>query len=157
LDAYLNVRSAFAASTHRSFHLEISAMLTRRCALACAMTLFAFTNFASAAEVSRLTLADLSSGARFEIATADHVYRGELVDPKTGEAKLATSSDGLQFTQPRTVFLLGATQGRTADADGLMLVKMNQLQTGMRVELGIGSLDESDRRVTEPVRMIRVE
>ena len=132
-------------------------MLTRRCALACALTPFAFTNFASAAEVNRLTLADLSPGARFEIATAEHFYRGEIVDPKTGEAKLAASADGLQFTQPRTVFLLGATQGRAADADGLMLVKMNQLQTGMRVELGVGSLDESDRRLTETVRQIRVE
>jgi hypothetical protein len=153
----LYVRSAFAASTHRSFHLEITAMLTRRCALACALTPFAFTNFASAAEVNRLTLADLSPGARFEIATAEHVYRGELVDPKTGEVKLAASVDGLQFTQPRTVYLLGATQGRTAEAEGLMLVKMNQLQTGMRLELGVGSLDESDRHLTAPLRMIRVE
>jgi hypothetical protein len=37
-----------------------------------------------------------------------------------------------------------------------MLVKMNQLQTGLCVELGVGSLDQRDRRLTEPLRWIRV-
>jgi hypothetical protein len=53
--------------------------------------------------------------------------------------------------------VLGATQGQPADSGGLMLVKMHQLQTGLRMELGIGSLEEHDRRVTEPIKTIRIE
>ena len=63
----------------------------------------------------------------------------------------------MKFSQPITVFLLGATQGRAPEAGGLMLVKMNQLQTGMRLELGVGSLDANQRFVTEPIQDIRVE
>ena len=80
-----------------------------------------------------------------------------LVDPATGEAKLAASIDGLRFSEPRTVYLLGSTQGRQAEAGGMMLVKMNQLQTGLWVELGVGSLDARNRQLTEPVHSIRVE
>ena len=38
-----------------------------------------------------------------------------------------------------------------------MFVKMNKVQTGLRLELGVGSLDEKDRAVTEPVRSIQME
>ncbi len=102
-------------------------------------------------------MGNLNSGSRFEIATTDRVYRGEMVDPTTGEARLSASRDGVQFSEPATVFLLGSTQGRQAEAGGLMLVKMNQLQTGMRVELGLGSLQESDRCVTEPIQSLHVD
>jgi hypothetical protein len=111
----------------------------------------------SAGDVSRVKLSEIPAGSFFEFATADHVYQGLLVDPATGEAQLKASTDGQKFTEPQTVYLLGATQGRQADANGIMLVKMNQLQTGMSVELGVGSMDERDRRLTEPVRSIRVE
>ena len=59
-----------------------------------------------------LDLSQLNPGSRFEISTTDRVYRGEMVDPTTGEARLAASRDGVQFSEPQTVFLLGATQGR---------------------------------------------
>ena len=38
-------------------------------------------------------------GQRFEIATLDHVMRGEFVDPATGECLAATSAFGQQFGQ----------------------------------------------------------
>jgi hypothetical protein len=107
-------------------------------------------------EVKSFTVSDMQPGSRFEIAAGDHVYRGELVDPTTGETRLAASTDGVQFSQPRTVYLLGATQGRQAEAGGLMLVKMHQVQTGLCLEVGLGSLDEHDRAVTEPVRSIHM-
>ena len=112
---------------------------------------------ASAGDIARVKLSDIPAGSLFEFTTADHVYQGLLVDPSTGEAQLKASTDGQKFTEPQTVYLLGATQGRQADANGVMLVKMNQLQTGMSVELGVGSINERDRRLTEPVRSIRVE
>ena len=123
--------------------------------IACMCALFA-SAVACADDSSGVKLSELARGSRFRIATADRVYRGELVDPKTGESQLAVSDDGQQFSQPRTVYLLGATQGQS-ESGGLTLVKMNQLQTGLRMELGIGSLDQRDRRVTEPVKSIRIE
>jgi hypothetical protein len=129
-------------------------MLLRSTALLCALAAAAI---ARGDDVKQIKLGDLNPGSRFQISTSDRVYRGEMVDPTTGEARLAASRDGLQFSQPQTVYLLGATQGRQAEAGGLMLVKMNQLQTGMRVELGLGSLQESDRCVTEPVRTLHVD
>jgi hypothetical protein len=112
---------------------------------------------ARAEDSSSVKLSELARGSRFRIATADHVYRGELVNPATGETQLAVSDDGQQFSQPRMVYLLGATQGQDVESGGLMLVKMHQLQTGLRMELGVGSLDERNRRLTEPVNSIRIE
>jgi len=112
---------------------------------------------ARAGDVSSIKLSDLARGSKFRIATTEQVYRGEIVDPTTGETKLAVSDDGQQFSPPRVVYVLGATQGQSTDSGSLMLVKMNQLQTGLRMELGIGSLDERDRRVSEPVKAIRIE
>jgi hypothetical protein len=108
-------------------------------------------------DVKRLVVSDLAPGSRFELVTADHIYRGQCVDPTTGETRLAVSDDGVQFSSPHTVFLLGATQGPQSEAGGLMLVKMNQVQTGMRLELGVDSLSQDHRRVTERVSAIRVE
>ena len=123
---------------------------------ACVCALFA-SALARADDSSSVKLSELARGSRFRIATADRVYRGELVNPATGETQLAVSDDGQQFSQPRMVYLLGATQGQDVESGGLMLVKMHQLQTGLRMELGVGSLDERDRRVTEPVNSIRIE
>ena len=123
---------------------------------ACVCALFA-SAIARADDSSSVKLNELGRGSRFRIITADRIYRGELVDPKTGEAQLTVSDDGQQFSLPRRVYVLGATHGQDAESGGLMLVKMHQLQTGLRVELGMGSLDERDRCVTEPVRSIRIQ
>jgi len=129
-------------------------MSLRLTACVCALVVSASVR---ADDVSSVKLSDLARGSRFRISTAEQVYRGELVDPKTGEAKLAVSDVGQQFSAPRTVYLLGATQGQDVESGGLMLVKMHQLQTGLRMELGIGSLEEQNRRVTEPIKAIRIE
>ncbi len=108
-------------------------------------------------DVDRFRFQKLQPGSRFEIATTDRVFRGEMLDPKTGETRMTASWDGVMFTEPRTVFLLGATQGPTPEAGGLMLVKMHEVRSGMAMELGVGSLDEKDRMVTGPVHAIRIE
>jgi hypothetical protein len=134
-------------------------MLTRWTALFCAVTFccaFADGRIARSNEVKHLMLSEMAPGSQFEITTNDRIYRGEMVDAATGEVRLAASLDGVRFTEPRTVFLLGATQGRAPETGGLMLVKMNTLQTGLCVELGLGSLSERDRQLTQPVRSIRV-
>ncbi len=129
-------------------------MLIRSTALLCALTA---VTVARADDVAKINLSELQPGSRLEISTADRIYQGELVNPATGETRLAASRNGVQFTEPQTVFLLGATQGRDPQAGGLMLVKMNQLQTGMCVELGLGSLQESDRYLTGPIRSLHVD
>ena len=129
-------------------------MLIRSTALLCALA--AAAN-ARGDDVRQINLGKLNPGSQFQIATTDRVYRGEMVDPTTGEVRLAASRDGVQFSEPQTVFLLGATQGQQAEAGGLMLVKMNQLQTGMRIELGLGSLEEADRCLTAPVETLHID
>ena len=129
-------------------------MLLRSTAFVCALTAGAA---AHGDELKRVMVRDLSPGSHVEFSTADHVYRAEVTDPATGEAKLAASTDGVKFSEPRTVFLLGATQGQFAESGGLTFVKMNQLQAGLRLELGFGSLEQQDRYLTEPIRSIRVE
>jgi hypothetical protein len=140
--------SAFALSTRSII------MLIRSTAFLCAL---AAVTMARAGDVGQVNLSEMQPGSRFEISTADLVYRGELINPATGEAHLAASRNGTQFSEPQTVFLLGATQGRTAEAGGLMLVKMNQLQTGLCVELGLGSLQEADRYLTAPIQSLHME
>ena len=77
-------------------------MLFRWTALFCAFAVGALAGDRSsgAAEVKRLDLSNLPPGSRFEIATNDRVYHGEMVDAATGEARLAASLDGKQFTEP---------------------------------------------------------
>src|SRR5262245_33543724 len=125
----------------RSNPLGESIMFLRFAAFMCALCA-STASFSD--DVQQVRIRDLTAGSRFEFSTAEHVYRGEIVNPITGEARLAASADGLHFTLPQSVFLLGATQGRSAETGELMLVKMDLLQTGLRVELGLGSLDERD-------------
>ncbi len=88
-------------------------MLCRWTTLFCAFAFGALAGDRSsgAAEVKRLDLSQLPPGSRFEIATNDRIYHGEMVDATTGEARLAASLDGKQFTEPRTVFSVGRDAG----------------------------------------------
>lgn len=104
-------------------------------------------------EVASLAHDQLAAGQRFEIQTADQVYRGELVDRATGECRIAASVDGRTFTPPRTVYLLGATAGRQARQ---MLVLMHEVKVGMKMELGVGDLAEMNRQITSEVKTIKL-
>jgi hypothetical protein len=126
--------------------------MTLRSALA--LSVLAVAANAPAEDLSKATFGPLAQGP-FEIRTEDRVYRGEMLDPATGRCRLAVSLDGQQFTAPSTVYVLGATEGRYPDAGGLMLVKMHQVRPGMRLELGIGSLEQKHRRITAPVVEVR--
>lgn len=133
-----------------------------RCAITCCAVSFGAVNYSfgdesRAGECDRLCIKDLKPGDLLEVVTSDAIYRAQLLDPTTGETRMVASSDGLEFSQPHTVYLLGATQGRNADAGGLMLVKMNEVKKGMRLELGVGSLGQADRRITQTVQSIRVD
>ncbi|MCC7083526.1 MAG: hypothetical protein IT427_00800 [Pirellulales bacterium] len=138
----------------RSFHSEIASMLIRGTVGICAL---AAGSAVVADHVDHFRLKDLNAGSRLEITTADRVFRAELLDPNTGETQMTASWDGVMFTEPRTVYLLGATQGRQPNAGGLMLVKMHEVQSGMGMELGVGSMEEKNRMVTGPVQAIQVE
>lgn len=108
---------------------------------------------ATGAEVGSLSHDRLATGQKFEIQTADRVYRGELVDRSTGECQMASSQDGTTFTPARTVYLLGATAGRQARQ---MLVVMHEVKVGQKMELGLGDLEQKNRTITAEVHGIRV-
>lgn len=108
---------------------------------------------ATGAEVGSLSHDRLATGQKFEIQTADRVYRGEMVDRSTGQCQLASSTDGTTFTPARTVYLLGATAGRQARQ---MLVVMHAVKIGQKMELGLGDLEQKNRHVTAEVQGIRV-
>jgi hypothetical protein len=113
----------------------------------------ATTAVATDTEVPSLSHQQLAVGQRFEIATADRVYRGEIVDRATGECQMATSADGATFSSPRTMYLLGATAGPQPRQ---MLVLMHQVKVGLKMELGVDDLDARHRHVTSEVKSIKL-
>jgi hypothetical protein len=120
-----------------------------------ASVLFALATMAATAdkEVPSLSHSQMAVGQKFEIQTADCVYRGELVDRASGQCQLASSVDGTNFTPPRTVYLLGATAGRQ---DRQMLVLMREVKVGMKMELGLDDLAEKHRQTTSEVKAIKL-
>lgn len=123
------------------------------CRSAAALAVLACASVGSAREVKSFSPYQLEVGQRFEIQTEDCLYRGELLDRSTGEARLAVAADGEHFGPEQPVFLLGATQGRQ---DGYLLVLMRQVKAGLKMELGVGDLAEEHRQVTAPVTSIRL-
>ena len=120
-----------------------------------AWVLFALSAAAVAGETDVRTLSrhDLAPGQTFRIETADRVYRGHLVDRETGECQLSTSAEGAAYTQPRTVYLLGATAGPQGSQT---LVLMREVKVGLKMELGVGDLDAENREITSVVRAIKL-
>ncbi len=125
-------------------------MIGLSAAVLCAL---ATTAVASDTEVPSLSHKQLAVGQKFEIATADHVYRGELVDRDTGACHVATSADGATFSTPRTVYLLGATAGPQPRQ---MLVLMHEVKVGLKMELGVDDLDARHRHITSEVKSIKL-
>lgn len=113
----------------------------------------AMTAAAGGREVDSLSHHELALGQTFEIETADRVYRGQLVDRRTGECQIATSDDGATYSRPRTVYLLGATAGPQARQ---VLVLMHEVKVGLKMELGVGDLDAGNRQITGVVRAIKL-
>lgn len=121
-----------------------------------AAVLFALAMTAAArdTDVTRFAHEQWAAGQKFEIQTLDRVYRGRLLDRSTGECEVTISSDGEAFTPPRTVYLLGATQG---PQDRQMLVVMREVRVGQKMELGFDDLQQKHRQLTSEVRAIRLE
>lgn len=97
-----------------------------------------------------VSIRGLNVGQELEVRTEARVYRLTVVDPRTGETRAAVSTDGVNFSQPAKVYFLGATQGRQPRG-GEMLVLMGRIKSGLRLELGLGSLSRFDRALTQPV------
>ena len=113
----------------------------------------ATTAVAGNTEVSSLPHTRLAVGQKFEIRTADRAYRGWVVDRATGECQIAISTDGENYAPPRAIFLLGATAGREANQ---MLVLMHEVKVGMKMELGVGDLEQKHREITSEVKAIKL-
>jgi len=120
-----------------------------------ATVLFALATMAAndTREVTTIAHRHLPAGQRFEIQTADRVYRGQLIDRTTGACQIATSQDGTVFDAPRTVYLLGATVGQQ---DRQSLVLAQQVRVGLKMELGLGDLEPQHRQLTAEVKSIRL-
>lgn len=125
-----------------------------RAVICAAFVAGAFGTAALAEEPTGLWIGELAVHDRVEIHTAKYVLRLTIVDPATGEARVLLSKDGVAFRQVNRVFVLGATSGR--HPEGLMLVRMGRLDVGMGIELGIGTMDAENRRITAPIQAFRV-
>ena len=122
-----------------------------------AFAALAFCLFASTASANEtVSFQDLQPGQTIEIRTSDRVYRAQLINCSTGESLATASWDGVNFSQPRTIYLLGATSGPNAQASGLMVVRMHEIKTGLCVEMGVDGMNETQRHVTTPVESVRV-
>ncbi len=99
-------------------------------------------------------LGQLDPGDQLEIRTTEHLLRAELIDPKTGEARMSVSRDGVHFGPAERVYLLGATAGR--HPEGLMVVRMGCIEIGKRLELAVGNYQPANRRLTSPVRQVEI-
>ena len=118
-----------------------------------ALVLFALATMTATAdtEVASLSHVQMGVGRKFEIRTVDRTFRGQMVDPATGECQMAVSTDGESFSSPRTIYLLGATAGRQANQ---MLVMMREVKVGLKMELGLGDLEQRHRHITSEVTAI---
>jgi hypothetical protein len=118
--------------------------------------LVALATMAAAAdtEVASFSHGQLAVGQKFEIRTTDRIFRGQMVDPLTGQCLVTTSVDGDNFTPPRTVYLLGSTAGQQA---GQTLVGMHHVRVGKKMELGLDDLEQKHRHVTNDVTAIKLE
>ena len=120
-----------------------------------AAVLFALATMATApdTELSSLTHSQMAVGQKFEIETADHVYRGKLLDRATGQCQMAVSSDGATFSPVRTVYLLGATLG---PQNRQTFVLMHEVKVGMKMELAMDDLRQKNRLITSEVTAIKL-
>ena len=140
----------FESLRSQSNYWEIATMISHSASLLFALVTMAF---AGDRDVALLDHSRLAAGQKFEIQTADRVFRGQIVDRATGECQLAVSSDGASFAPARTAFLLGATAGPQGRQ---MLVVMHQVRVGLKMELGLGDLDAKHREITSEVKAIRL-
>jgi hypothetical protein len=100
-------------------------------------------------------LRSLDVGQHLIVRTESRYFRLTLVDAGTGETRAAVSTDGVKYSRPARVFLLGSTRGRQGGM-GEMLVRMGTIKPGWRMELGLGSLSRFDRALSEPVTEVRL-
>lgn len=110
---------------------------------ACAVLLLG----AEASVAESFQLSHLQKGQQFEVHTEDCTYVAELVDRSTGECRMRIS-DGKRLSEPRTVYLIGATRGVQ---DRLTFLKMHEVQVGMKLEIGLDDLEEANRAHTTVV------
>jgi len=115
----------------------------------------ASTDSGTTSAAQGVSLRSLDVGQHLIVRTESRYFRLTLVDAATGETRAAVSTDGVKYSRPARVFLLGATRGRQGGM-GEMLLRMGIIQPGWRMELGLGSLSRFDRALSEPVTEVRL-
>jgi hypothetical protein len=127
------------------------------CALGVALVLSSSTAVAEEEHLAWLRFDTLPVGQVARLNTARGAYRVRILNPESGEARVAQASDGQHFGNPQRVFLVGATMSSQPGDGGFGLVLMGELHEGMCVEWGWGSLAPDDRRTSAPLTGIVIE
>ena len=104
-------------------------------------------------EIQQVDFHFLAPNTEIRLRTETQILDLKIVDPDQGIAIVRISRDGREFASPRSVILLGATQGRQQGA--LSLVEMGVIRQGLKLELGIGDLRVENRVHTK--KLMRVE
>jgi hypothetical protein len=101
------------------------------------------------------SLRRMVAGQQLEIRTSSRLYQVKLLDPLSGKASVRISTDeGRSFRSPQQVYLLGATPGRTPGQ--MLFTRSGVVRIGLKMELGIGSLDQKHRAFSRVVQSVRL-
>ena len=116
--------------------------------------------FANDAGIKKLGRREMKLDRVYEIRTKDDtgheaIYRARVKDVLKGETRMTEIYQGVA-SKPRTVYIIGCGQGDQPNAGGLKLVFMWEIRVGLKMELGIDSMEQKDRRYSGQVTSIRM-
>jgi hypothetical protein len=106
---------------------------------------------AQAESPETLNWAEMNPGQIYEFKTTGRTYRAQVVEPKRGECLVSASADGVEFSKPRSAFVLGATRGAQA---GVTFVIMGEVKVGLGIELAMEDYGKRNRYLTPNVTSI---
>lgn len=116
--------------------------------------------FAEDVGFQKLGRREMKLGRVYEIRTKDDtgheaVYHARVKDVLKGETRMTENYNGVT-SKPHTVYIVGCGQGDQPNAGGLKLVFMWEIRVGLKMELGVDSMEQKDRRYTGAVTSIRL-
>jgi hypothetical protein len=76
-------------------------------------------------------------------------------DVLKGETRMTEIYNGIT-SKPHTVYIVGCGQGDQPNAGGLKLVFMWEIRVGLKMELGVETMEQKDRRYSGAVTSIRL-
>jgi hypothetical protein len=116
--------------------------------------------FAEDAGIKKLGRREMKLGRVYEIRTKDDtgheaIYHARVKDVLKGETRMTEIYNGVT-SKPHTVYIVGCGQGRQPNDGGLTLVFMWEIRVGLKMELGVNTMEKQDRRYSGEVTSIRL-